>query len=114
MEVSKEIQESIRDSIRSIGPTLTNGISLLAEKTYPEITEFKVEIFPNEGKHRGRPHCKVTTDKGAVTIDLHTIEIIVGSAGHWEGTIQKVLGQECHKNALLNLWNNTRPNDQRL
>jgi hypothetical protein len=25
--------------------------------------QFRVEIYPNEGKHRGRPHCKVTYGK---------------------------------------------------
>jgi hypothetical protein len=26
--------------------------------------QFRVEIFPNEGQHRGRPHCKVTYGNG--------------------------------------------------
>ncbi len=112
MEVPAQLAQAIRNDIHSYGPILEGGVSLLIEKTYPEIDQFKVEIFPNESQHRGRPHCRVTTDKGAVTIDFLTGEVLAGDAGHWTRTACKTVVQ--HKDGLLALWNATRPTDQKL
>lgn len=112
MNVSSELANEIRQSIRAYGQIQENGLSFLTEKTYPEIDQFKVEIFPNEGQHRGRPHCKITTDKGSVTVDLHTFAIIAGTAGPWNHTICKVVKD--HQTGLLVLWDKMRPDDQRL
>jgi hypothetical protein len=84
----------------------------LAEKRYPEITSFKVEIWPNEGKHPGRPHCKVTTDKGAVSVDLGTGDIIAGNPDRWASAIKTAVMD--HMVELQKLWDETRPDDQKL
>ena len=99
-------------TIDSIGPILLDGRSFLAERQYPEIHQFKVEVFPNVGQHGGRPHCKVTTDKGAVTVDLDTAQIIAGDAGHWNRTVERTAAAPTE--GLLALWDEMRPDDQRL
>jgi hypothetical protein len=111
-----DLPESLRldmlHYIRMIGIVQKDGLSLLTEKTYPEIDAFKVEIFPNEGRHRGRAHCRVTTDDGSVSVDIETYEIIAGEPGRWARSIRKAV--EEHHAGLLALWNQTRPDDQRL
>jgi hypothetical protein len=90
-----DLPESLRlhvlHYIRMIGIVQEDGLSLLTEKTYPEIDAFKVEIFPNEGRHRGRAHCKVTTNDGSVSVDIESCEIIVGEAGRWARSIRKAV-----------------------
>ncbi len=112
IEVVSELRDEILSEIQAIGPTDNMGRSFLVEKQYKEIRQFKVEIFPNESTHRGRPHCKVTTDKGAVTVDISNGGIIAGTAGHWTRTIQKVVLS--HSDGLKRLWDEMRPDDQKL
>jgi hypothetical protein len=112
MEVSNELATSIRTKIQSMGPTLASGKQMLTERVYKEVDTFKIEVFPNEGQHRGRPHCKVTTDKGAVTVDAKTGEILAGNAGHWTATVCKVV--LAHSDGICDLWEKMRPEDQKL
>ena len=114
IEVTGDLKAELLRTITQQGPgdNLPGGLRRLDEKQYPEIQNFKVEIWPNEGKHRGRPHCKVTTDKGAVTVDIETGEIIVGQAGKWEVAISKSV--KAHKAGLHKMWDETRPDDQKL
>ncbi len=113
LEVAGDLKKEILDGIRQKGPDYVDGgLSRLDEKTYPEISQFKVEIFPNEGKHRGKPHCRVTTDKGYVSVSIPDGEIIAGKGARWSGAIKKVIST--HGQALLALWYKMRPDDQAL
>lgn len=109
-----DLREAILRTITQLGPgdDLPNGMRRLDERTYPEITSFKVIIRANESKHPGRPHCCVETDKGSVSVDIETGEIIAGNAGKWNTPIKKAVTS--HKAGLEKLWNEMRPDDQKL
>lgn len=108
------LREEILSTVAALGPgdDLANGMRRLDERTYSEIDTFKVEIRANEGQHRGRPHCCVTTDKGAVSVDILTGEIIAGNAGKWNTPIRKAV--KSHSAGLKKLWDEMRPDDQQL
>jgi len=114
IDVTGTLKEEILGSIAALGPgdDLSGGMRRLDERTYSEIDQLKVEIRANEGQHRGRPHCCVTTDKGAVSVDILTGEIIEGDAGKWNTPIKKVV--KSHSNGLKKLWDEMRPDDQKL
>jgi hypothetical protein len=112
MNVPEELADNIRNNIRAYGPMNEGGVSFLIEKTYPEVDQFKIEVFPNEGKHRGRPHCRVTTDKGAITVDLASFEILAGDAGPWNHTVKKVIADNAV--GLMKFCDTLRPDDQKL
>ena len=112
IEIPPALRDAILDSIRVDGPILESGRSLLTEKQYSEIGDFKVIVYPNEGKHRGRPHCQVRIAGKTATFDIETCEIIVGNVDPWERTVRKVLLQ--NHEGLRDFWYDTRPDDQKL
>jgi len=112
IRLEQDLRDEMLESIRSLGPIMEDGRSLLIEKQYPEIDDFKVSVFPNESKHPGRPHCQVRIDGMTATFDINDGTMLAGNVGRWERTIQKVLLE--HKEGLLVFWDETRPDDQRL
>ena len=112
--VDEKTRLALLGVIAALGPGdgLPNGMRRLDERTYPEIKAFKVLIRANESQHRGRPHCSVETDKGAVSVDIETGEIIAGDAGKWNTPIKRAVIQ--HQKGLRDLWTKMRPDDQRL
>lgn len=112
--IEDTLKEDILNTISALGPgeDLPNDKRSSIERTYSAIKEFKVEIRANESQHRGRPHCCVTTDKGAVSVDIRTGEIIAGNAGRWNTSVSKAV--VAHSNGLQELWDQMRPDDQRL
>ena len=100
------------DTIRAIGRILEDGNSLLIEKRYLGIDDFKVFVYPNESKHRGRPHCEVKIDGKTATFDIETGDPLGENVGRWERTVRKVLLQ--HQEGLREFWHDTRPDDQKL
>ena len=114
IDVTGDLLTEFLTTITQQGPgaDVQGGLRPLNEKTYPEIQQFKVEVLPNEGKHRGRPHCKVTTDKGAVSVDIETGDIIAGKADRWATAIGKAV--KSHKAGLQKLWKESRPDDQKV
>ena len=111
-EIRPALRESMLDMIRAIGPILESGRSLLTEKRYPEIDDFKVIVYPNEGKHRGRPHCQVRIAEKTATFDIETGDLMVGNIDPWERTVRKVLLQ--NQDGILKFWHEMRPDDQKL
>ena len=112
--VEDPLRASLLSAVAALGPgdDLPNGTRRLDERTYPEIKSFKVLIRANESQHRGRPHCCVQTDKGDVSVDIETGQIIAGDAGKWNTPIKRAVVQ--HREGLKALWEKMRPDDQRL
>lgn len=111
-EIPDDLRDTMLDEVRAFGIVQPDGRSLLNEKTYPEIEDFKVTFFGNESQHRGRPHCKVTIAGKSANFDIVTTELIVGDIKPWERTVSKVLA--AHADGLLAFWHSTRPDDQKL
>lgn len=112
--VPEKLRLELAEYISRIGVTDAAGRSGLNEARFAAITDFKVVVRPNEGQHRGRPHCVVQMDRGApeVSVDILTGEILAGNPGPWRHTITKAILE--HSAALKDFWDSLRPDDQRL
>jgi hypothetical protein len=95
------------------GPTdPASGLSRLDEAAY-KVGDFSLTYRFNEGKHRGRPHCLVNLPNRLVAkLDIVTGEIIEGDVNGWGRSIAKFF--EKYDKELLAIWEQTRPDDQRL
>ncbi len=111
IDVTGDLGKAFLHSMTAKGPDGSSP-NMLLEKQYPEIKLFKVSIWPNESQHRGRPHCAVRHDKGQVSVDIMTGEVIAGDPGRWASAIKHAVLQ--HSSELQELWNSTRPDDQKL
>lgn len=112
IDLFDDLRTLMLEEIRAYGVVQADGRSLLNEKTYPEIDDFKVTFFSNESQHRGRAHCKVTIAGKSANFDIVSGELIIGDIRPWERTVSKVLIE--HKEGLLEFWHSTRPDDQKL
>lgn len=85
----------------------------LDEKLAKWIGEYRVEIYTNEGKHRGMPHAVVTLPDGQVSVSLNDpVRVLTPHGYRDEATAVKVVRK--HRRKLLKLWHATRPGDQKL
>ena len=86
----------------------------LDERIVREITDFKVEMFTDEGLHRGRPHVKVHLKGGAVSISLDDPPVNLTQRGGLVGESTALKTIATHRKQLLELWKKTRPDTQKL
>ena len=86
----------------------------LDERVVKAITEFKIEMFSNESKHAGRPHVKVHLKGGAVSISLENPPVNLTPTGGIVGEALAIKVVAKYRKKLLKLWNDTRPDDQKL
>jgi hypothetical protein len=72
-----------------------------------------VEIYFNEGQHRGRPHVAVVLPDGKVSVSLEDPPTLLTPHGYrGEASALKVIKK--HLIRLKKLWDDTRPDDQKL
>lgn len=77
------------------------------------INQFRVEIWPNEGKHRGRPHVAVTLPRGQISISLDDPpEILTPKRLPHEREALAIITQ--YRERLIDFWDESRPDTQRL
>lgn len=96
--LSKEPEESFRS---------------LNEKVVRWITECRVEMYHNEGQHRGRPHVAVVLPDGKISVSLENPPIILTPNGYrGEASALKVVKK--HLRRLRKLWDDSRPDDQKI
>lgn len=106
-------QAFARDLKDAIGEAPEDGPQSLEERVIREISEFRVEIYTNEGQHRGRPHVAVSLPGGKVSISLDDPPNLLTPHGlRFENEALKVV--EKHRERLLVIWHETRPDDQKL
>ncbi len=86
----------------------------LPEFLVPGIAEYRVEMFHNESKHPGRPHVKVTIKGVAVNISLDDEPLPLTPVRNVRGLVGALKVIKKHRQQLLDLWDRTRPDDQRL
>lgn len=76
--------------------------------------QFRAEIYPNEGKHRGQPHCKVTYARslsGSFTLPEGK-PLPPRRLGPHEAEASKFVRENAGR--LQRTWDMYRPDDQRL
>lgn len=86
----------------------------LDERTISEITEFRVVMFTDEGKHAGRPHVRVYLRTGHISISLDDPPCILTKSGGHVGEASALKTIAKHRDMLLKRWDETRPDTQRL
>ena len=110
-----ELFEAIRaDYFAELAIEPALKIQRLDERIIAEIGEFRVEMYGNESKHAGRPHVKVHLQDGAISVSLDDPPENLTPRGGMRGerSALKVIAK--HRDELIILWHETRPDTQRL
>ena len=71
----------------------------------------RYEIWPNERTHRGRPHCRVSYADRSAPFSIPEGEKLDGTLRPKEALARRTI--RANGSVLLNVWNATRPDDQR-
>lgn len=74
--------------------------------------KLRIEIWPNESQHRGRPHCRVSKPPKFASFTIPDGELLVGDLRPDEREATKLV--QSHGEELLGLWHRMRPDDQKL
>ena len=111
IDASPELLERVYITFTQLGEIQENGLSFLKEVTVA-LPQFKVVIRPNESQHRGRPHCLIAMGEKSAVFDIVTGELMAGTLKSWNRTAEKAV--KLHSPELLEVWNDTRPDDQKL
>jgi hypothetical protein len=101
----------IYSDFQSYGQIQEDGLSYLTEVTV-SLNNFRVVLRPNEGQHRGRPHCLIEMGEDSATFDIMTGELLAGTLKSWNRTAEKTILR--HSAKLKEVWDQTRPDDQKL
>ena len=90
------------------------GPARLDEKWVKSVTDFHMDIFHDESKHRGFPHVKVKLQDGDINISISKQpEVVAGTRG-LRGEAAALKAVKKHHKALKKVWDDTRPDDQKL
>jgi hypothetical protein len=109
-ELAQEIDADLRAALLD---EPEESLRHLDEKVVDWITEYRVEIYFNEGQHRGRPHVAVVLPDGKVSVRLENSPVLLTPHGYrGEASALKVVKK--HLQRLRKLWDDTRPDDQKL
>jgi len=113
-DIPNELQLEITDDLRNqLNDEPEDMLRRLDEKLIPEITECRIDIYLNESQHRGRPHVVVTLQDGQISVSLEDPPKVLTPHGYrGERSAQKVVKK--HLKRLLEIWYETRPDDQKL
>lgn len=111
IEAPEQLRNLIYQTFSQIGEIQENGLSYLKEVTV-SLPEFEVIIRTNESQHRGRPHCLIAMGENSPTFDIETGQLLAGTLKSWNRTAEKDVKR--HSGTLLQVWNDTRPDDQKL
>ncbi len=89
-----------------------SGQRLFIEKAF-KMGRYRVHFYPDEGKHRGRPHCVIELPNNKVAkVDIVTGVVIEGDTGGWDRSIRKFASE--YSAELKQAWAATRPDTQKL
>ena len=90
------------------------NILRLDERLIKSITEFRVEMYTDESKHRGRPHVAVYLKNGKISISLDDPPENLTPSGGLVGEASALKVIEKNRDKLLKIWNETRVDTQKL
>lgn len=86
----------------------------LDERLVKWIPDFRVEIYTDESKHRGRPHVAVYLKNGKISVSLEDPPINLTPSGGLVGEAKALKVIKKNRKALLQMWDETRVDTQRL
>lgn len=89
-------------------------VERLDERLVKGIKNFRVEMYTDESKHRGRPHVAVYLKNGKVSISLDNPPKILTPSGGLVGEASALKAIGKHREELLKLWHETRADTQKL
>lgn len=108
--LAAELDGDLRAALAEEGESVPRQLD---EKVVKWITEHRVEIYFNEGQHRGRPHVAVVLPDGKISVSLDDPPVLLTPHGYrGEASALKVVKK--HLQPLRTLWDETRPDDQKL
>lgn len=114
VNIPTELNEAIKADLgAALSDEPETAVQRLDEKWVKWVKEIRVEIYFNEGQHRGRPHVAIFLQDGKVSVSLEDPPVLLTPNGYrGESSALKVVAK--HRVGLLELWNETRPDDQKL
>lgn len=115
VEVPRDLLDALRIAFNAeiaLEPALQ--VQRLDERVFKEITDFRVEMFGNEGQHAGRPHVKVHLQDGPISVSLDDPPINLTPRGGMRGESSAIKVIAKYREKLLKLWHETRPDTQKL
>ena len=77
-------------------------------------TEFRVKMYTDERKHRGRPHVAAYLKNGKISASLEDPQINLTPSGGLVGEAKALKVIKKNRKALLQLWDQTRVDSQQL
>lgn len=112
--IPPDLASAIEEDLKmALSEEPAGGPQRLDEKWIKEITECRVEIYHNEGQHRGRPHVVVKLQDGKVSVSLDDPpELLTPHGYRGEAGAVKIVGK--HRKRLRQIWDESRPDDQKL
>ena len=108
--LATELANSLRDALAD---EPEGQPQRLDEKLISEIPELRVEMYMNESQHRGRPHVAVSLPDGKISVSLDDPpQVLTPHRLRGEASALQVIAK--YRLRLLEIWSDTRPDDQRL
>lgn len=77
-----------------------------------QVGGLSIYVYPDESRHRGRPHCTVAAGGANANFDILTGELLAGSLKSQNGKARKLVIEL--RNELLAKWDAKRPDTQKL
>jgi hypothetical protein len=92
----------------------TGEPELLLEFVVKGIADFRIDLYPNESQHRGRPHCRVHLQDGPINVSLERPPIVLAGRRNMRGEAAALKCVEANLSKILQAWADTRPDTQKL
>ena len=91
-----------------------DAVYRLDEKHVKDITDFRIDIFHDESKHRGRPHVRVALEGRHITISIEKDPEVLAGPRNLRGEAAAIRCVRDNRKRLKAFWKKTRPDDQKL
>jgi hypothetical protein len=112
--VSPDLQEILTASFKAAGGRRLSPVGLLVEKRLTTASGYPVYLYSNESKHPGRPHVTIVLGEERVNVTIEPNPVVLVGNKRAKGLKAAMQAVAASHAALLEEWNATRPDDQRL
>lgn len=102
----------LQDNLVDVSRKSASGWKVMPHRIALPASRLRYEIWPNEPKHRGRPHCKVSRAEKSANFAIPDAELLVGDISPDEREAVRTIRK--YGDELLKLWHRMRPDDQKL
>lgn len=113
--LSDELQMALGETYRALGgPRLPPDGSLVEKRIIGVKTGYPMFVFPNESKHPGNPHVTVIIGNEKVNVTISEKPKVIAGNKNAVGIGELLKAVKKHRVELINEWDETRPDDQKL